>query len=278
VHPLFFPGGDIGSLAVHGTVNDLAMSGARPLVLSVGFILEEGLPMELLWRMAQSMQKAARDAGVRICTGDTKVVERGKGDGIYINTSGIGVIPAGVHVKPSRIRPGDAVLISGDVGRHGVAVMAKREGLEFETEIQSDSAPLHGLVAMLIESGVDVHCMRDLTRGGLGSATNELATSAGVAIHLVEQAIPISREVHAACELLGLDPLYVACEGRCVCFVSPDDAGRALAQLRTHPDGSNAAIVGEVRKTARPCVTVQNEIGVTRILDLLSGEQLPRIC
>jgi len=278
VHPRFFPGGDIGSLAVHGTVNDLAMCGARPLYLSAGFVLEEGMPMEELWQIVQSMQAAAAEAGVQIVTGDTKVVDRGKGDGLYINTSGIGVVEGGRRIDPSQVQPGDVVLVSGDIGRHGIAIMAVREGLEFETAIESDSACVAGLVMELLDAGVDVHCLRDMTRGGMASALVEIAGTSGRRIHIDETAIPVRQDVRGACEILGLDPLYVANEGRFVAFVAPEDGERALAILRAHPLGQGAAQVGSVGAQDDGLVTMRSAIGATRIVDLLSGEQLPRIC
>ncbi len=278
VHPLFFPGGDIGSLAVYGTVNDLAMCGARPLYLSAGFILEEGLSMETLWRIVQSMRRAAEVAGVQLVTGDTKVVDRGKGDGVFINTSGIGVIEHDVSIAPGNVRPGDVVLINGDIGRHGIAIMAVREGLAFETTIESDSAPLSDLVLRLLDAGVEVHCLRDLTRGGLASAVIEIAGAAQVHVQLDEGAIPVREEVQGACEILGLDPLYVANEGRFVAFVAPSDAERALAILRAHPLGAEASIIGQVAERPAGTVTIRSRIGASRIVDMLSGEQLPRIC
>jgi hydrogenase expression/formation protein HypE len=280
VRPLFFPGGDIGTLAVNGTVNDLAMCGARPLYLSAGFILEEGLPMDTLWRVVQSMSQAAQDAGVQIVTGDTKVVDRGKADGIFINTAGVGSVRQDLAIGPRSVRPGDVVLISGDIGRHGVAIMAAREGLDFETEIRSDCAPLNGIVMCLLDAGVQVHCMRDLTRGGLASALVEISQAGDVQIEIEELAVPVSEEVQGACELLGLDPLQVANEGRFVAFVAPQDAGRALAAMRAHPLGSQAAIIGRVAAGAgnHPLVTMRSIIGASRIVDMVSGEQLPRIC
>ncbi len=278
VNPLFFPGGDIGSLAVYGTVNDLVMAGARPLYLSVGFILEEGLPMEILWRIVQSMRAAADRAGVQVVTGDTKVVERGKGDGVFINTSGIGVVEHHRVIAPGQVRPGDVVLLSGDLGRHGIAIMAVREGLTFETAIESDSAPLVEPVLALLEAGVEVHCLRDLTRGGLASAVIEVAEAAGVNVHLEEARIPVSEAVQGACEILGLDPLYVANEGRFVAFVAEEDADRALGILRRHALTKGAVAIGRVREEPRGMVTLTSTIGTTRILDMLSGEQLPRIC
>ena len=278
VRPLFFPGGDLGSLAVHGTVNDLAMSGARPLYLSAGFILEEGLPMETLWRIVCSMQEAAQRCGVRIVTGDTKVVDKGKGDGLFINTAGIGVIEHSLTIAPSSVRPGDALLVNGDLGRHGMAVMAVREGLEFESQIESDSAAVAGLVLRLLEAGLELHCLRDLTRGGLASALNEIAEAAGVQILLDEPSIPVREDVHAACEILGLDALHTACEGRFVAFVAPQDAVRALAVMRSHPLGGGACEIGKVGQPGRGRVILKSSIGAHRILDMPSGEQLPRIC
>jgi hydrogenase expression/formation protein HypE len=279
VSPRFFPGGDIGSLAVHGTVNDLAMCGARPLALSAGFILEEGLPMDELWRAVRSLSRAARDAGVRVVTGDTKVVERGKGDGIYINTSGIGVIPPGIEIAPGRARPGDLILINGPIAQHGIAIMSVREGLAFETAVESDSAPLHDLVAgVLAAAGEQVHVLRDPTRGGLSSTLNEIASQAGVGIRLDETRIPIHEEVRGACEILGLDPLYVANEGKCLVIVAREAAEVALAALRRHPLGREAALIGEVVADPPRRVVLRSRIGGQRIVDMLSGEQLPRIC
>lgn len=281
VKPLFFPGGDIGSLSVHGTVNDLAMSGARPLYLSLGLILEEGLPMEVLERVIESVGRAARDCGVLVVTGDTKVVERGKGDGIFINTSGVGVIDEGLSIEPASVRPGDAVLVSGDLGRHGIAIMAAREGIEFETSIESDSAPLARMVRALLAEGVRPTCLRDLTRGGLAAALNEIASGSGHGIAIDEGAVPVLGEVRGACEMLGLDPLYVANEGRMVAFVPEKDAERALSVMRNHEVGRNCVRIGTVAAAedrARPRVVIRSALGVDRILDLLSGEQLPRIC
>ena len=276
VRPLFFPGGDIGKLAVYGTVNDLAMCGARPLFLSAGFILEEGLPMETLWRIVQSMKEAAQTAHVQIVTGDTKVVDKGKGDGVFINTAGIGVIEHNLTISPKSVRPGDCVLLNGDVGRHGIAIMAMREGLSFESEIESDCAPLAHIVTKLIEEQIEIHCLRDLTRGGLASALNEIAQSGHVAISIDESAVPVREDVQGACEILGLDPLYVANEGRFVAFVAAKDAERALQILRSFsPD---AALIGRVLEQPAGIVTLRSRIGAQRILDMLSGEQLPRIC
>jgi hydrogenase expression/formation protein HypE len=278
VQPLFFPGGDIGTLAVNGTVNDLAMCGARPVYLSAGFILEEGLPMTTLWRVVQSMQHAATAAGVQLVTGDTKVVDRGKGDGMFINTAGIGVIDHALCIAPTSVQPGDAILLSGDIGRHGMAVMAVREGLGFESTIESDCAAVSGLVQALLAAGLTVHCLRDLTRGGLASALVEIAAAAGVHITLDERPIPVRDDVRGACEILGLDPLYVANEGRFVCFLPASEAARALAIMRAHPLGTAACHIGHVTTDTTALVTLQSQIGARRIVDLLSGEQLPRIC
>jgi len=278
VRPLFFPGGDIGHLAVNGTVNDLAMCGARPLALSAGVILEEGFPMESLWRIAQSMRQAAQASNIPLVTADTKVVDRGKGDGIFLNTAGIGVIEHGLVIEPRSVKTGDAILVSGDIGRHGIAIMAVREGLEFESAIESDTAPLAEPVMRLLEAGIDVHCLRDLTRGGLASALVEIATSGRVPIAINETAIPVREDVRGACEILGLDPLYVANEGRFVAFVAAREGEQALALLRRHPLGEQAAIIGSVDGAHPGRVTMRSPIGATRIVDMLSGEQLPRIC
>ncbi len=278
VQPRVFPGGDLGELAVYGTVNDLAMAGATPLALSTAFILEEGLPLEELAKLAASMKTAADRCGVRLVTGDTKVVDRGKADGVFITTAGIGLISAGVDVHPRRVQPGDAVLVSGDLGRHGIAVMSVREGLAFESPVASDCGPVHHLVRALQDAGLDLHCLRDPTRGGLASVLNEIATSAGVAIEAVEAAVPVDEAVATACEILGLDPLYVACEGRLVVFLPGAQADRALAVLRSIPEGSGAANIGRVTQGPSGRVTVKTSLGTLRLLDLLSGEQLPRIC
>jgi hydrogenase expression/formation protein HypE len=279
VSPRFFPGGDIGSLAVHGTVNDLAMCGAAPLALAAGFVLEEGLPMEELWRIVRSMAAAAQAAGVAIVTGDTKVVDRGKGDGVFIHTTGIGRVRDGIRVSPARATPGDRVLLSGAIAEHGIAIMSVREGLEFETTLTSDSAALHGLVAVVLDAcGDAVHVLRDPTRGGVSSAVNEIAQSARAGIRLDEAAIPIGEEVRGACEILGLDPLYVANEGKCLAIVAPEAAGAALAAMRAHPLGRRAAIVGEVVGDHPGRVFMESRIGGNRVVDMLSGEQLPRIC
>jgi hydrogenase expression/formation protein HypE len=278
VRPIFFPGGDIGTLAVNGTVNDLAMCGARPLFMSAGFILEEGLPMEDLWRIVVSMKEAARTSGVTIVTGDTKVVDKGKGDQVFINTSGVGVVDANVSIAPKNVRPGDVVLLNGDIGRHGMAVMAKREGLEFDTTIESDCAPLADVVMALLAAGIDVHCLRDLTRGGLASAAVEIARSASLQIDLDENSIPVSGPVRAACEFLGLDPIYVANEGRFIAFVNEKDAAQALEVMRSHGLGSGARRIGVVSRGRAGLVTLRTQIGTQAIIDMMSGEQLPRIC
>lgn len=278
VQPLEFPGGDIGSLAIHGTVNDLAMAGAAPRYVSAGFVLEEGLEMELLWRIVCSMREAAEAAGVQIVTGDTKVVERGKGDGVFVNTTGVGVVDPGVRIDPAAVRAGDAIVVSGDVGRHGVAVMAHREGLRFEAPIESDSASLVALVHALLDAGVAVRCLRDLTRGGLATCLNEIASSAGRRLEIQEDEVPVGDVVRGACEMLGLDPLYVACEGRMVAFVAPDDAARAVEVMRGFAPGRDARVIGEVTQEDRALVVGRNAFGTRRVLDMLSGEQLPRIC
>jgi hydrogenase expression/formation protein HypE len=278
VSPLFFPGGDIGRLAVFGTVNDLAMAGAKPAWLSAAFILEEGLPMETLRRIVESMRQAAEEVGVKIVTGDTKVVDRGKGDGIFINTAGIGLVPDGIEISPARVAAGDVILVSGDLGRHGIAIMSVREGLGFEGALESDCASLSGLVESLVSLGTDLHCLRDLTRGGLAAALNEIAADARVGMELDETAIPIAPPVASACEILGLDPLYVANEGRLVAMVAASSAPRALEILRSHAVASNAAIIGQVTAARPGTVEVRSPLGGRRIVDLLSGEQMPRIC
>jgi hydrogenase expression/formation protein HypE len=278
VQPLFFPGGDIGSLAINGTVNDLAMAGARPLYLSASFILEEGLPMATLWQVVQSMQQAAQEAGVQIITGDTKVVDKGKGDGLFINTAGIGVIEHSQIIAPQSVRPEDVLLLSGDLGRHGIAIMAVREGLAFETTIESDCAPLANLVLDLLQAGIEIHCLRDLTRGGVASALNEIAEAACVSIAIDERQIPVWQEVQGACEILGLDPLYVANEGRLIAFVPQTDTAKALEVMRSHPVGITAQVIGSVIEQSAGMVMMKSKIGVHRRVDMLSGEQLPRIC
>jgi hydrogenase expression/formation protein HypE len=278
VRPLFFPGGDIGTLAVNGTVNDLAVCGARPQFLSAGFILEEGLAMETLWRVVSSMRVAAQAAGVLLVTGDTKVVDRGKGDGLYVNTAGVGLIEHDQVIAPASVRPGDVVLLSGDIGRHGMAVMAAREGLEFESAIESDCAPLVEPVMALLAAGVEVHCLRDLTRGGLASALVEIARTSGLHIRIDERAIPIREDVRGACEILGFDPLYVANEGRFIAIVPPQVADLAVGILRTSAVSADVRPIGIVSEEPAGYVTERSAIGAARIVDLLSGEQLPRIC
>ncbi|MBI1295160.1 hydrogenase expression/formation protein HypE [bacterium] len=278
VRPLFFPGGNIGSLAVHGTVNDLAMCGARPRYLSASFVLEEGLPMTDLWRIVQSMAVAANEAGVQIITGDTKVVDRGKGDGIYINTSGVGIVEHDRVIGPMSVQPGDAVIINGDLGRHGIAIMAVREGLAFESAIESDSACVAGLVMDMLDADIDIHCLRDMTRGGLASSLVEIAQTSKQRIHIDERRIPVRQDVRGACEILGLDPLYVANEGRFVAFVPAAEAERCLAAMQAHPLGQGAALIGHVAEEKDGLVTMRSAIGASRIVDMLSGEQLPRIC
>jgi hydrogenase expression/formation protein HypE len=278
VSPIFFPGGDIGKLAVNGTVNDIAMCGARPLYLSAGFILEEGTPMGDFWRVVLSMREAAAEAGVTIVTGDTKVVDRGKADKIFINTSGIGVIPDGVNIHPKRARAGDKVIVSGQIAVHGMAIMSVREGLEFETQIASDTAPLNTLVETILAATTDIHVFRDPTRGGITSALSEIAQTAGVGITLNEARIPISEEVKGACEILGLDPLYVANEGKLLAIVPAETADAVLATMQSHPLGASAAVIGEVTDDHPGFITMKTRVGGNRVVDMLSGEQLPRIC
>jgi len=277
VNPLFFPGGNIGELAVYGTVNDLAMRGAKPLYLSAGFILEEGLPMETLGRIANSMAAASKKAGVRIATGDTKVVQKGHGDGLYINTSGIGVIPSGLDIGPALAEPGDVVLVSGTMGDHGIAIMSVRAGLTFETQIRSDTAPLNGLVEEMIEAGI-IHCLRDATRGGLAAVLNELAAASQVGIEFDERKVPLRPEVDAACEMLGFDPFYVANEGKLVAILPKNGAEKVLEVMRSHEYGKDAAIIGKVVETHPGLVTAKTAIGGMRVVDLPAGELLPRIC
>lgn len=278
VRPLFFPGGTIGDLAVNGTVNDLAMSGATPLYLTAGFILEEGLPLAQLSAIVASMAAAAATANVRIVAGDTKVVDRGHGDGVYINTAGVGVVPPGVHISPANARPGDVVLVSGPLGDHGVAILSVREGITFETEIRSDCAPLVDLVAGMLAVTLEIHTLRDLTRGGLASALNEIALASNTGIILDEQAIPVMPAVAAACEFLGLDPLYVANEGKLVAIVPPCHANAVLAALQRSPLGRDAAVIGVVTADHPGRVVARTPLGATRLVDLQIGEQLPRIC
>lgn len=278
VHPLFFPGGDIGTLAINGTVNDLAMCGARPQWLSVAFIIEEGLPLEVLRAVVQSMQQAAANAGVSIVTGDTKVVDRGKGDGLFVNTAGIGIVEHGLEISPAAVRPGDAVLVSGDIGRHGAAILAVREGVEFESTIESDCGPLVQPVLSLLEAGIEVHCLRDLTRGGLATGLIEIAEHSRLHIKIDEERIALEQNVRGACELLGLDPLYLANEGRMVVFVPEAQAEGALQILRQNAICAGAEKIGRVCEDSIPMVTARSSIGTQRILDMQSGEQLPRIC
>jgi hydrogenase expression/formation protein HypE len=278
VSPLFFPGGDIGRVAVNGTVNDLAMCGARPLWLSAGFILEEGLPIETLRRVVASMAAAASEARVAIVTGDTKVVEHGRGDGLYVTTAGVGMVEHGLRIGPSSMLAGDAVIVSGDIGRHGMAIMAVREGLSFETTIESDCAPLYAPVSALIAAGIDVHCLRDLTRGGLATALIELAEARGLGISVDERAIPVCEEVRGACEILGMEPLYVANEGRFVCIVPQTDVDEALEVLACTVPGGDPAVIGSVRASGGRDVVLRSVIGSERALHRQSGEQLPRIC
>jgi hydrogenase expression/formation protein HypE len=278
VSPLFFPGGDIGDLAVNGTVNDLAVSGARPLWLSAGFILEEGFPVADLERIVGSMAAAAERAGVQVVTGDTKVVQRGKADGCYVNTAGVGVIERPGELGVARARPGDAVIVSGPIGEHGITIMLARGELDIESELSSDTAPLNGLVEGLLDACPGVRGLRDATRGGVATICNEVARAAGVAVVVDEEAVPVSRDVRGACELLGIDPLYVACEGRLVAVVDGDQVDAALGALRSHPLGAGAAVIGRVRDDPPGLVLLKTSFGGTRIVDLLVGDPLPRIC
>ncbi len=278
VDPLFFPGGDIGTLAVYGTVNDLAMCGAKPQYLCASFILEEGFPTESLWRIALSMRQAALQSGVRIVTGDTKVVDHGRGHGVFITTAGVGAVNHNLRIGPGSLRAGDVVIISGDVGRHGIAVMAQREGLSFETTIESDCAPLSSAVMQLIEAGIEIHCLRDLTRGGMATALVEIAESSDLHIGIDESKVPVCEDVRGACELLGLDPMYVANEGRFIVIVPASDADRTAAILGTCFPGLGSTIVGEVTDREAGVVTMRSIIGIERMVDMHSGEQLPRIC
>jgi hydrogenase expression/formation protein HypE len=278
VDPLFFPGGDIGSLAVNGTVNDLAMSGARPLYLSCGFIIEEGLPTEVLWKIAQSMRRAADSASVKIVTGDTKVVDRGRGHGLFINTSGIGLLERQLEINPGSVRPGDLIVVNGDVGRHGMAVMAEREGLSFESKIESDCAPLAATVLRLLDADIEIHCLRDLTRGGLATNLVEIASTSGMHIQIDESLIPVRDDIRGACEILGFEPIYVANEGRFVAFVPEKDAEMTLGIMRSEESWTDACVIGKVTDQKNGLVTMKSIIGAERIVDMLSGEQLPRIC
>lgn len=278
VKPLFFPGGDIGSLAINGTVNDLAMCGAKPLYLSAGFILEEGMETEKLWRIVNSMRAAADAACVQLVTGDTKVVDRGKGDEIFINTAGVGVIEHDLSISPASVRPGDAVILSGDIGRHGIAIMAARSGLEFETTVESDCEPLSSTVEALINSGIEIHCMRDLTRGGLASALVEIAEASGFEINVAEDKILVREDVKGACEILGFDPMYLANEGRFVAFVPANEADRAIEVMNSFAANTRSASIGTVSEGRSGGVSMRSLIGASRIVDMFSGEQLPRIC
>lgn len=279
VKPLFFPGSDIGKLAVYGTVNDLSMSGAKPLYISLGLIIEEGFEMELLWKVVTSIKEASEATKVKIVTGDTKVVDKGKGDGIFINTSGIGIIEHSLNISPNSIRKDDVIIINGDVGSHGMAIMSEREGLEFETKIQSDCAPLNSIVDEIINAGIDVHCMRDLTRGGLTSALNELAEQSKSEILIIEDSVPVREDVQGACEMLGFDPFYVANEGKFIVIVPAKDAEKCLAIMKKNECGIDSGIIGRVSGTDKTGnVKLKSNIGTMRILDMLSGEQLPRIC
>ncbi|HEX9260405.1 MAG TPA: hydrogenase expression/formation protein HypE [Acidimicrobiales bacterium] len=278
VRPLFFPGGSIGSLAVHGTVNDLAMRGAQPLALATGFVLEEGLELATLARVALDMGEAATRVGAQLVTGDTKVVEQGHGDGVYVNTTGVGIVPAGVDIRPERAQPGDAVILSGPIGRHGIAVLSVREGLQFGTDLQSDTAPLNGLVAAMLAVTPDIHVLRDPTRGGLAAALCEIAATAGVGVVLDERAIMVPDAVRAACGFLGLDPMHVANEGCLVAFVAPGDADAVTEAMRATPEGRGATVIGAVTDSHPGTVVARTALGATRVVDRPLGEQLPRIC
>lgn len=278
VNPIFFPGGNIGTLAVYGTVNDLAMCGARPMYISAGFILEEGLPITTLWEVALSMRHAAEAANIKIVTGDTKVVDKGKGDGIYINTAGVGELKQGIQIAPSNVEPGDAIIISGDIGRHSIAVLTQREGLSFDTVIESDCAPLSNVVMALINSEIEIHCLRDLTRGGLASALVEIANTANANITIDEDSIPVIEDVSTACEILGFDPLYLANEGRFIAFIPERFVDRAMGLMLSTNNGITPAIIGRVGDKGNGWVTLKTSFGVERIIDMLSGDQFPRIC
>lgn len=278
VNPIFFPGGSIGELAVNGTVNDLAMCGAKPLYMSVGFIIEEGLSMDELWRIVQLMKRAADNAKIKIVTGDTKVVDRGKGDKVFINTSGIGVVPDGVNIDPRRAKPGDDIILSGYIADHGIAIMSVREGLKFDSPVESDCAALNNLVEIILEIDRDIHVLRDPTRGGVATVLNEIAQSAEVGILINEKLIPVREEVKGACELLGLDPLYVANEGKLIAFVDGKQSGKVVEAMKKHPFGKDACIIGKVVDDHRGVVVLESTIRGKRIVDMISGEQLPRIC
>ncbi len=278
VKPLFFRGGDIGSLSVHGTVNDLAMGGAMPLCLSAAFILEEGFPMSDLRRIAESLAASAAACGVAVVTADTKVVEKGKGDGVFVNTTGIGIVREGVRLSSGQARPGDVILLSGSIGDHGIAILAEREGIEFETTLTSDTAPLHRLVSTMLDAHPAIHCLRDPTRGGVASTLNEIAAKSQVGMRIAENSLPIREEVRGACEMLGLDPLYVANEGKLIAIVAPEAAPAVLAAMRSHPYGLDAREIGVVTETNRGIVLLETVLGTARVVDMLSGDQLPRIC
>ncbi|MGD0337438.1 MAG: hydrogenase expression/formation protein HypE [Bacteroidota bacterium] len=278
VHPIFFPGGNIGELAVYGTVNDLAMCGATPYFLSAAFIIEEGFPMERLWTIVQSMQQAAARSSIQLVTGDTKVVDRGKGDEIFITTSGIGLIEEGISIAPRRAAVGDTIILSGYIAEHGIAIMSVREGIAFETQIQSDCAPLNGLVDKILKKSKNIHVLRDPTRGGLASSLNEIADAAHIGIVIEEMKIPVTEEVQGACEILGLDPLYIANEGKLIAIVPDDEAGNVLSVMRSHPNGREATVIGKVVDAHPGIVVMKTTVGGNRVVDMLSGEQLPRIC
>lgn len=278
VKPLFFSGGDIGSLAVHGTINDLAMGGAVPMFISAAFIIEEGFPMESLHRIASSLGRAADACGVQVVTGDTKVVDKGCGDGVFINTTGLGLVPDGVSLSACQARPGDAVILSGSIGDHGIAILAAREGLEFDTPVESDSAPLHTLVAEMLAASKSIRVLRDPTRGGVSSTLNEIADKSRVGIRIEETRIPVREEVRGACEMLGLDPMYVANEGKLVAIVAPESAADVLTAMRAHPLGRGASWIGRVTDTNSGWVTMRTAFGTTRVVTMLAGDQLPRIC
>lgn len=278
VQPIFFPGGNIGDLAINGTVNDLSVSGAKPLYISVGFIIEEGFEIEELWKIVLSMKQAAKIAGVKIVTGDTKVVDHGKGDKIFINTSGIGLIEPEINISPKNCRKGDAIILNGRIAEHGIAIMSAREGLEFETTVESDTAALNNLISEVLNKTKNVHVMRDPTRGGIASALNEIAESSGKGIHIFEDKIPLSEEVKGACEILGLDPLYIANEGKVLIFVPGSEADEVLDVMSKHPLGKESSIIGTVTKDDPGLVIMKTLIGSSRIVDMISGEQLPRIC
>jgi hydrogenase expression/formation protein HypE len=278
VRPLFFPGGNIGELAVNGTINDIAMMGAQPIALTASFILEEGMPLDQLGIIAESMGRAARQAGVHLIAGDTKVVDRGHGDGVYITTTGFGLIPSGINIGPDQARPGDAIIISGPIGLHGVAILSVREGIEFGAPVVSDTAALHELVSVMLASGTRIHAMRDPTRGGVAAALNEIAQAAGIGVEIVERNIPVPSAVQAACELLGMDPLHIANEGKLIAFVDRADAEQLLTTMRRHPLGREASLIGYATADHPGVVVARTGIGGTRVVDTLIGEQLPRIC